>query len=129
MLTITSYWVVAVSMLLGLILTTSGTDGQTTSDVDAWSESINTAGRSQPRLFAEPALEVFASPRRSADGVVPRAQDRGKRPAEQTAERSASWIKKAFKDFRPGSCRSLSHSAPIGSWPARGEPAVAFCRS
>jgi hypothetical protein len=33
-----------------------------------------------------------------------------------------------FKDLRPGSCQTRTFSAPVSSWPARGEPLVAFCR-
>ena len=33
-----------------------------------------------------------------------------------------------FKDLRPGSCKVSSFSAPVSSWPARGEPLVAVCR-
>lgn len=33
-----------------------------------------------------------------------------------------------FKDLRPGSCKAPSYSAPVSSWPARGEPLIAFCR-
>jgi len=33
-----------------------------------------------------------------------------------------------FKDLRPGSCPTKTFSAPVSSWPARGEPLVAFCR-
>jgi hypothetical protein len=33
-----------------------------------------------------------------------------------------------FKDLRPGSCQTKTFSAPVSSWPARGEPVIAFCR-
>ena len=33
-----------------------------------------------------------------------------------------------FKDLRPGACQTKAFSAPVSSWPARGEPLVAFCR-
>jgi hypothetical protein len=34
-----------------------------------------------------------------------------------------------LKELRPGQCRTTpAHSAPVSSWPARGEPLVAFCR-
>jgi hypothetical protein len=33
-----------------------------------------------------------------------------------------------FKELRPGSCRPTTFSAPVSSWPARGEPLVAVCR-
>lgn len=33
-----------------------------------------------------------------------------------------------FKDLRPGSCQTRTFSAPTSSWPARGEPLIAFCR-
>ena len=36
--------------------------------------------------------------------------------------------KRMFKDLRPGSCRVTTNSAPGSSWPARGEPLIAFCR-
>lgn len=33
-----------------------------------------------------------------------------------------------FKDLRPGSCQTKTFSAPVSSWPARGEPLFAVCR-
>ena len=33
-----------------------------------------------------------------------------------------------FKDLRPGPCQAKTFSAPVSSWPARGEPLIAFCR-
>jgi hypothetical protein len=33
-----------------------------------------------------------------------------------------------FKDLRPGSCPTKTFSAPVSSWPARGEPLIAVCR-
>jgi hypothetical protein len=33
-----------------------------------------------------------------------------------------------FKDLRPGSCPTRTFSAPVSSWPARGEALVAVCR-
>jgi hypothetical protein len=33
-----------------------------------------------------------------------------------------------FKDLKPGSCRVTTFSAPVSSWPARGEPLVSVCR-
>jgi hypothetical protein len=33
-----------------------------------------------------------------------------------------------FKGLRPGPCQTKRFSAPASSWPARGEPLVAFCR-
>lgn len=33
-----------------------------------------------------------------------------------------------LKDMRPGSCQTKAFSAPVSSWPARGEPLIAFCR-
>jgi len=33
-----------------------------------------------------------------------------------------------FKGLRPGTCRIKAFSAPVSSWPARGEPLIAFCR-
>lgn len=33
-----------------------------------------------------------------------------------------------FKDLRPGSCQTRTFSAPVSSWPARGEPLIAVCR-
>ena len=36
--------------------------------------------------------------------------------------------KGTFKDLRPGSCQTRTFSAPTSSWPARGEPLIAFCR-
>jgi hypothetical protein len=33
-----------------------------------------------------------------------------------------------FKDLKPGSCRATTFSAPVSSWPARGEPLIAVCR-
>jgi hypothetical protein len=36
--------------------------------------------------------------------------------------------KGVLKDLRPGSCQTRTFSAPVSSWPARGEPLVAFCR-
>jgi hypothetical protein len=33
-----------------------------------------------------------------------------------------------FKELKPGSCKVTTFSAPVSSWPAKGEPLVAFCR-
>ena len=44
------------------------------------------------------------------------------------AEKVSSTVKKALKDVRPRSCKPAQRAAP-STWPARGEPAVAFCRS
>ena len=33
-----------------------------------------------------------------------------------------------LKELRPGSCQTKTFSAPVSSWPARGEPLVAVCR-
>jgi len=37
-------------------------------------------------------------------------------------------MKKLFKDFRPGSCKTAAQRAPNGSWQPRGESAVSFCK-
>ena len=33
-----------------------------------------------------------------------------------------------FKELRPGSCKPSTFSAPVSSWPTRGEPLIAVCR-
>jgi hypothetical protein len=33
-----------------------------------------------------------------------------------------------FKELRPGSCSTRTFSAPVSSWPAKGEPLIAVCR-
>ena len=47
-------------------------------------------------------------------------------PAPKKKEGKAD--KGMFKDLRPGSCQMKTFSAPVSSWPARGEPLVAVCR-
>jgi ABC-type transport system involved in cytochrome bd biosynthesis fused ATPase/permease subunit len=42
---------------------------------------------------------------------------------------AASAVKKMFQDLRTYSCRIAPREGRSTSWPARGEPAVAFCRS
>ena len=54
------------------------------------------------------------------------------RPTEMirvVGEKLAATAKKPLHDLRPGSCKTAARTAPGSSWPARGEPAVAFCRS
>jgi hypothetical protein len=46
-------------------------------------------------------------------------------PPKKSENKSTKGI---FKDLRPGSCKVPSFSAPVSSWPARGEPLIAFCR-
>ncbi len=48
---------------------------------------------------------------------------------EGHAGQPASGWKAMFKNLNPGSCSVTPRFAPPGSWPARGEPAVAFCQS
>jgi hypothetical protein len=38
------------------------------------------------------------------------------------------FVKKVFKDLRPGQCKSPDRGAPNTSWPVRGDAAVSFCR-
>jgi hypothetical protein len=47
-------------------------------------------------------------------------------PAPKKSERKST--KGIFKDLRPGQCKVSSFSAPVSSWPARGEPLIAVCR-
>ena len=49
-------------------------------------------------------------------------------PAPTPKKKEIKPDKGMFKDLRPGSCQTKSFSAPVSSWPARGEPLVAFCR-
>jgi hypothetical protein len=47
----------------------------------------------------------------------------------EPAPKKASKPDKGFlKDLRPGSCQAKTFSAPVSSWPARGEPFVSVCR-
>ena len=48
---------------------------------------------------------------------------------DQSGKPLTSWMKSMFKDFHPRACRSMPQLAPPSSWPARGEPAIAFCQS
>jgi hypothetical protein len=48
-----------------------------------------------------------------------------KEPASKKESKPAQGL---LKELRPGSCQTKSLSAPVSSWPARGEPLVAFCR-
>ena len=48
----------------------------------------------------------------------------------KTEKRPPSPMKKMFKDFRAGSCKtSAAPTAPNTSWAPRGEAAVSVCRS
>jgi hypothetical protein len=49
-------------------------------------------------------------------------------PAPAQRRKESKPDKGVFKDLRPGSCPSRIFSAPMSSWPARGEPLVAVCR-
>jgi hypothetical protein len=89
---------------------------------------FNAALKSGSQLAAEPVVKVFATPHASAEFVAPVTKDSGRRRAEQGDGKPASGMKKLFKELRPGSCTSPPHGAPPSSWPARGEPAVAFCQ-
>jgi hypothetical protein len=62
----------------------------------------------------------------SATVLAPTAQ--GSDP-NRTAGGAASAVKKMFQDLRTYSCRIAPRGERTTSWPARGEPAVAFCRS
>jgi hypothetical protein len=44
-------------------------------------------------------------------------------------EKLAATAKRPFKDRRPRSCKPAVRATPASSWPARGEPAMAFCAS
>jgi hypothetical protein len=41
---------------------------------------------------------------------------------------TAGWLRKSLTGARPGSCRAASPVSPVSSWPARGEPAITFCK-
>lgn len=45
---------------------------------------------------------------------------------KETKENKAS--KGLFKELRPGQCPVTTFSAPVSSWPARGQALVAVCR-
>ena len=47
---------------------------------------------------------------------------------ESAPKKESKTSKGIFKDLRPGSCRVTTNSAPVSSWPTRGEPLIAFCR-
>jgi hypothetical protein len=47
---------------------------------------------------------------------------------EPAPKKEKKMSKGMFKDLKPGSCRMPTFSAPVSSWPARGEPLVAVCR-
>jgi hypothetical protein len=49
-------------------------------------------------------------------------------PAPTSKKKESKPDKGMFRDLRPGSCQTKAFSAPVSSWPARGEPLVAFCR-
>ena len=49
--------------------------------------------------------------------------------AERDDDALTRWTKKTFKNFRPGSCKPVSHGAPIKPWLGHSEPAVTFCQS
>jgi hypothetical protein len=48
--------------------------------------------------------------------------------AEPAPKKESKPDKGMFKDLRPGSCQTKTFSAPVSSWPARGEPLIAVCR-
>lgn len=48
--------------------------------------------------------------------------------SERAPKKESKPSKGIFKDLRPGSCKVTTNSAPVSSWPARGEPLIAFCR-
>lgn len=47
---------------------------------------------------------------------------------EPAPKKESKPAKGMFKDLKPGSCQTRTFSAPVSSWPARGEPLIAFCR-
>jgi hypothetical protein len=47
---------------------------------------------------------------------------------EPAPKKESKPVKGIVKELRPGSCKTTTFSAPVSSWPARGEPLVAFCR-
>ncbi len=52
-----------------------------------------------------------------------------KEAAERTPLKPGVVVKDYFKEFRPGSCKvTTTPGAPNGSWPARGDNAISFCR-
>jgi hypothetical protein len=48
--------------------------------------------------------------------------------AEKHELRPGMVMKKVFGDFRLGACRSGASTPPPTSWPAKGEPAIAYCK-
>jgi hypothetical protein len=46
----------------------------------------------------------------------------------QPGDGPPSGLGRIFKGLRPGRCSAASPMVPPSSWPARGEPAIAFCQ-
>jgi hypothetical protein len=65
---------------------------------------------------------------RSTEGVVARTENPASERRRRNDDDRTGWMKKTFKDFRPGSCKAPVRGAPSASWPARGEAAVSFCQ-
>ena len=47
---------------------------------------------------------------------------------EPAAKRDNHAGKGILKEFKPGTCKPATPLSPPSSWPARGEPLIAFCR-
>jgi hypothetical protein len=124
--------VMLVGMLVSLTCGAPAARGQTgprQSGVDASPQGLTSALDSVARFVDKASVEVLSTSAASGDRVARRRMDRAGQRPDRSDGRPASWMKKTFKDFRPGSCRSLLRAAPTSSWPDRTEPAVSFCQS
>ena len=99
---------------------TRGTRSQRMAAAVLVSLALNGVAARGQTLFG--AVTFPASPERVAPRLSVTTEPRA------SADVFASWMKKTFKDFRPGSCTSLGRTTPSSSWPARGDAAVMFCQ-
>jgi hypothetical protein len=85
--------------------------------------TIPARGQALPGANSDVAAAV-----RGTEAVVARREDPASERRRSNDDDRTGWMKKTFKDFRPGSCKAPVRGAPNTSWPARGEAAVSFCQ-
>ena len=113
-----------------LVGNTAAASAQTQTTRDTVPNGFNSSLPSMSRLFEQAATSGFGTLPLLRDEVVPRLTDLTARAFEQYDDKIAPWVKRVFKDFKPGSCGGASSRiAPTTDWRTPSEPALTFCRS
>jgi hypothetical protein len=125
--TMTANQMMAAIAFMGVLLSATAAGAQAPSGGDNPSGNLAKALESVARLVGKPLDEMLAILRASSDEVVSVSKGDAARHPRHNGDKPPSWVT-MFKDLRPGPCKPLARLTPGSSWPARGEPAVAFCQ-